>query len=199
MIESSSPPRTRAPREVRRAQILEAALHCFTESGYHKASMDDLVRASGLSKGSLYWHFESKEEVFLALFDTFADAYFEGWEALDDGNRPLLDVISGGGELAFRTYLGEAGMVRAWVEFLAHPAARDRLAGLYRRSRKQLGDLLERAMERGELKRFPPAPVSTLLIGMIEGILLQASVDSEFDPLAQWPGVMLILKGGLVE
>ena len=40
--------------------------------------MDDLVRASGLSKGSLYWHFHSKEEVFTALFDSFvAELYGE--------------------------------------------------------------------------------------------------------------------------
>jgi len=161
--------------------------------------MDDLVRASGLSKGTLYWHFESKEQVFLALFDAFAEEYFAGWEALDDGKRPLFEVIGGGGELAIHALLGQPGMMRAWIEFLAHPAARERLAEMYRRSREQLGSFLERAMDRGELKRLPPAAVSALLIGTIEGILLQASVDPEFDPLALWPGVMSVLKGGLVE
>lgn len=197
MNESTPRSRTRAPREVRRVQILDAALRCFSDSGYHAASMDDLVRASGLSKGSLYWHFESKEEVFLALFDRFAEDYFAGWEALDDGQRPLFEVITGGGELMVASLVGDSGMLRAWVEFLAHPAARERLADAYRRSRAQLTGLLERAMERGELKRLPAAAVSTLLIGVTEGILLQASVDPEFDPLVHWPGVVLALEGGL--
>lgn len=43
-----------------------------------------------------------------------------------------------------------------------------------------------------------PAAVSTLLIGVTEGILLQASVDPEFEPLAHWPGMVSALEGGLV-
>ncbi len=198
MATPASRPRTRAPREVRRAQILDAALRCFSERGYHAASMDDLVRASGLSKGSLYWHFESKEEVLLALFDRFMEGYFADWEALDDGTRPVLDVIMAGGELALRTVMERRDLMRAWIEFLAHPASRARFAEAYRRSRGQLEALLERAMEQGELKRAPVASVSSLLIGVTEGILLQASVDTDYDPLAHWPGVVSVLKGGLV-
>lgn len=198
MTSPASRPRTRAPREVRRAQILDAALRCFAERGYHAASMDDLVRASGLSKGSLYWHFESKEEVFLALFDRFLEDSFADWDALDDGTRPLFDVITAGGELVIRGLASDPGLLRAWVEFLAHPAARARFAEAYRRSREQLAGLLERGMASGELKRRPAADVSTLLIGATEGILLQASVDSDYDPVAHWPGVVSVLKGGLV-
>ena len=63
------PPRRHAPRAVRRAQILDAAQRCFARCGYHRATMDDLADAAGLSKGSLYWHFHSKEQLLLALFD----------------------------------------------------------------------------------------------------------------------------------
>ncbi len=198
MTDSAVRSRTRAPREVRRAQILDAALHCFSASGFHAASMDDLARTSRLSKGSLYWHFESKEEVFLALTDRFLEEYFADWEALDDGRRPLFEVIAAGGELAVRRATEEPGMLRAWVEFLAHPAARERYAQAYRRSRAQLMPLLERAMERGELKKQPAGAVSSLLIGATEGILLQASVDPTYDPLADWPGVVSVLRGGLI-
>lgn len=198
MSEATLRPRTRAPREVRRAQILDAALRCFSASGYHAASMDDLVRASGLSKGSLYWHFESKEEVFLALVDRFLEDYFADWDALEDGGRPLFEVIAAVCELALRRATGEPGMLRAWVEFLAHPAARARYADAYRRSRAQLMGLLEQAMERGELKRQSVPAVSSLLIAATEGILLQASVDPDYDPLADWSGVVAALRGGLV-
>ncbi len=56
----------RRPAEVRRAQILDAAQRCFGAKGYHAATMDDLVRASGLSKGSLYWHFRSRSSMVAA-------------------------------------------------------------------------------------------------------------------------------------
>jgi AcrR family transcriptional regulator len=55
-----------------RERILAAALGVFAEKGYHRASVDDIVRASGTSKGAVYHHFATKEAVFLALVDDFA-------------------------------------------------------------------------------------------------------------------------------
>jgi AcrR family transcriptional regulator len=45
--------RERRSAQERRAQILEAAVSCIAAKGFHAATMDDLARASGLSKGSL--------------------------------------------------------------------------------------------------------------------------------------------------
>ena len=44
--------------------ILEAASRCFAEKGYAACSMDNIAQAAGLSKGGLYAHFKSKEELF---------------------------------------------------------------------------------------------------------------------------------------
>ena len=50
----------------RRTQIIEAALACFTRMGYNNTTMDDIVAESGLSKGTLYWYFKSKDDLFAA-------------------------------------------------------------------------------------------------------------------------------------
>jgi AcrR family transcriptional regulator len=55
-----------------RDRILDAALDVFARKGYHRAIVDDIVRASGTSKGAVYHHFATKEAVFLALVDDFA-------------------------------------------------------------------------------------------------------------------------------
>jgi AcrR family transcriptional regulator len=55
-----------------RDRILQAALEIFAERGYHRALVDDIVRASGTSKGAVYHHFPNKEALFLALVDEFA-------------------------------------------------------------------------------------------------------------------------------
>lgn len=59
--------RKRLSPEVRMEQILDAALVEFSERGFTAARMDDIAGRSGLSKGGLYAHFQSKEEVFNAL------------------------------------------------------------------------------------------------------------------------------------
>lgn len=55
-----------------RARILDAALSVFAGKGYHRATMDDIVRSSGTSKGAVYHHFTGKEALFAALVDDFA-------------------------------------------------------------------------------------------------------------------------------
>mgnify|MGYP000998877365 CR=1 FL=1 len=56
----------------RRAQIVEAALACFSRKGYVHTTMDDIVVESGLSKGSIYWYFKSKDEIFKAAVAAIA-------------------------------------------------------------------------------------------------------------------------------
>lgn len=59
--------RLRLPPAVRTQQILDAALAVFSEHGYAAARMDDIAAACGLSKGGLYAHFASKDDVFESL------------------------------------------------------------------------------------------------------------------------------------
>lgn len=51
----------------RKDQILDAALFSFSKVGFHKARLLDIGGSSGLSKGSLYWYFESKNDLILKL------------------------------------------------------------------------------------------------------------------------------------
>jgi AcrR family transcriptional regulator len=59
-------------RPTTRDKILQAAREVFAEKGYHRALVDDIVRASQTSKGAVYHHFPNKEALFLALVDEFA-------------------------------------------------------------------------------------------------------------------------------
>ncbi len=56
-----------------RTRILEAAVKVFATKGYHDTKVDDIVSESSTSKGSFYFYFPSKQDIFLALSDTFAD------------------------------------------------------------------------------------------------------------------------------
>lgn len=53
-------------------RILEAAIQVFSSKGYHDTRVDEIVDVSQTSKGSVYFHFPSKEDIFLALVDEFA-------------------------------------------------------------------------------------------------------------------------------
>jgi AcrR family transcriptional regulator len=57
-------------RAARRDQILDAAWSCFQRQGLHATTMDDIIRASGLSAGAVYGYFASKEDLILAAVTT---------------------------------------------------------------------------------------------------------------------------------
>lgn len=194
---STSATRRHAPPEERRAQILRAALACFSEKGYHAATMDDLVRASGLSKGSLYWHFESKRDVFLALFDLFAAEIFAGWEAVAAEGAPTLETLRRFGAIAVDSIAGQRPLLRAWAEFISHPEARERLAGVYRESRERLAAALRAGIERGEVRDVPVETAAVSLTALIEGLLIQALVDPALDARAHLPGLWALAQRGL--
>lgn len=56
-------------KQLRRELIVKTALECFSKNGYSKTTMDDIVKASGVSKGGIYTYFKSKDEVFKAIAD----------------------------------------------------------------------------------------------------------------------------------
>jgi AcrR family transcriptional regulator len=60
-------PKWRRRKEARPGEIVEAALTVFAEKGFAAAKLDDIARRAGVSKGSLYVYFETKEEIFRAV------------------------------------------------------------------------------------------------------------------------------------
>lgn len=62
-----------SPSQETRERILEAAVSVFASKGYHDTKVDDIVAESNTSKGSFYFYFPSKQDIFLALVDTFAN------------------------------------------------------------------------------------------------------------------------------
>ena len=56
-------------RAARRKQIVDAGRHCVADQGFHKTTMSDVIRESGLSAGAVYGYFRSKDEILAAIAD----------------------------------------------------------------------------------------------------------------------------------
>lgn len=72
-----------AAESLKRQQIIEGARRCFLASGFEAASMGEIARAAGVSKGTLYVYFDSKEALFEALVDEAKQASAERLQRLD--------------------------------------------------------------------------------------------------------------------
>lgn len=96
---------SRAPRQDnRRQQLLDVAARLFRERGYHVTSMRDIAHEVGMLSGSIYYHFSSKEDLLLAVYeeglrhiaervDAAVAAQNTPWERLEAGCAAHLEAM----------------------------------------------------------------------------------------------------------
>jgi AcrR family transcriptional regulator len=69
----------------RAEQIFAAAYELFAAQGYHRTSMDAIAERAGVAKGTLYWYFKSKRELFIALFHHVTMGLINPWAPTEEG------------------------------------------------------------------------------------------------------------------
>jgi AcrR family transcriptional regulator len=171
----------------RRQQIIDAALICFAERGFHKATLQDVVHASGLSPGSIYCHFASKEDIVYAVVDARHRRDLANLElalnanTLEEALRRLADAF-------FPSPARRKD--RAWrrlaVQLWAESHHDGRLLRAVREGfdnpRRKLTELLSRAKRRGELGQdVEPETTARVLIALFQGITLQQTWGENID------------------
>src|SRR3989338_4184811 len=82
------PPRRRK-REETRGRLMEAAIGVFARSGFDRATVDEIVREAGFSKGAFYVHFESKEDLFWAMLEERISRQLEAFRLGVDYEKPV--------------------------------------------------------------------------------------------------------------
>lgn len=114
----------------RREAILDAAKATFAANGYHATKISDVAKAAGISYGSIYWYFDSKEALFEALMDHQEDLLRQHISATAGSVAALADA-----EAVFRS------SVRATFEFFE---ADRQVAKLLFQDSLALGDRFDR-------------------------------------------------------
>src|SRR5262245_20089706 len=96
-----------AEDSAKRRQIVEGARRIFLAQGFDAASMNDIAKAAGVSKGTLYVYFQDKEELFAAIVHAECLVHAEGAFTLDPDDHDVEGTL---------TRLGSA-----YIEFLCGP------------------------------------------------------------------------------
>ena len=90
--------RTKEEAEQTRQALLDAAMTVFHQRGVARASLDQIARAAGLTRGALYWHFKNKEHLFEALCERhLAVMHEEMHHMLEDDSPQAWDTLVAGG------------------------------------------------------------------------------------------------------
>jgi AcrR family transcriptional regulator len=167
--------------EERKAQIHQAALNCFHRKGYYRTTMDDIVVESGLSKGTLYWYFKSKQDLFVSMLRETMDPFGQAMASIVVQENSATDKLRASLAL-FRAELTEMGtffgiIMEAWA-LTRHD---EQVENLVREMYTPYADLMTRIVQEGvssgELKVEFPRAMPLVLLALFDGITLSMGTD----------------------
>ncbi len=162
-----------------RDKILQAAAREFAEAGFAGASMGSIGRAADVTKGGVYFHFRSKEELFFAVLDRWSSGLREALPVAERGRgrgaQHLLAFVAAFLDYHFRHPHGASLLRVSATEMQARFTAqlREDLGGSLRALRARTRDLLTEGARDGSLFATDPAQAAFLLAGAVEGIVQQ--------------------------
>jgi len=175
-----------------RQRILEAAMRCFVENGFHSASMQQICAAASMSPGGVYRYFASKDEIIGAIFEHVQDRnnqYFDRMAAegatfetfTDVGYSCLSDMMRESDRNLFCEVLAEAQR---------NPAMQGACLKSYTHARTMMGLALSRLQAAGEIDpNLDVQAATTMLIAVSDGLAVRMRFDPNLNFEAVWPGL----------
>ncbi|KUN29296.1 hypothetical protein AQJ23_00450 [Streptomyces antibioticus] len=163
-------------RPITVAALLDAAFELFAEQGYGATSIADIAARAGLTKGAFYSNFDSKDALFLALFD-------QQWrERATRLGQTLLRALEDGTPL----HSADPEADRRWLlistEFSLHAIRNPEVARLLveheKRGRAALAELIEQALRStGREPAIPLTELTRMVVAVAEGAHIQALTE----------------------
>ena len=185
----------RLPAPARREQILDVAVEVFARNGFHGTSMNDVADAAGVTKPVLYQHFDSKQDLYMALLD-------------EVGNRLLTAITKATAGVAGGRQQTEQGF-RAYFQWVADDHSAFLLLFGSRASRDEESTLAIRRITAGAADAIAPLIAANIspdhrrtlahgLVGLAEGVSRRLVEQGQtFDPLVLGQQVAVLAWAGL--
>lgn len=169
-----------------RVRIVEESVQLFSVSGFNNTSMDQILEATGLTKGGFYAHFKSKEELGFAVLDRAVEMWKEKvlpkLGALTDPLKRLEALFDCGVEMAeCRTFKGGCIFMNLAIEMDdLHEGFAKRLREIFRDWKKNIVAILDEGKKRGDLRSdFDSASMANTIIGTMEGATMLAKLQKD--------------------
>lgn len=163
----------------RRRKIIANAARLFADKGYHGTTVDEIVQATGIAKGTFYLYFESKEELLVEVIENLID---ETLRKIDDklrgkGRSDCITRIEAKGEELLDLYLRNSELLYMLLgETVGNPRLAEQLREVYKRLSERIEEDLQKGVQEGEI--FPYKDLKTVayaLVGMGQTVALLVS------------------------
>jgi len=178
-----------------RDRILAAAMTVFAAKGYHGAIVDDIVEASGTSKGAFYHYFPSKQGIFLTLMDELAILVEKGVEIAIEAEHGALAKVEAALRVVMETAAAERDMAKILlVEAVGlGPGFEQKRLEIHRRFAAVIQRHLDRALADGDIPRQDTTLAAQVWIGALVEVITQWLSTDGADPKTKLPALRTLL------
>ncbi len=168
-----------------RDRILQAALSVFARKGYHRAAVDDIVHASGTSKGAVYHHFPNKEALFLALVDEFAARLAEAIAGAVRDSHGALGKVEAALRAGLETFARHHELARILLleSVSLGPAYQAKRAEVHGRFAALIQAYLDQAVAEGAIPPIDTRVATLAWLGAVNEVVIQWLSGDEPDLL----------------
>jgi AcrR family transcriptional regulator len=154
-------------------RVADAAKGLFAQKGYKATSIEDIVGATGSSKGNIYYHFKSKEGLFLYLVDEWDQEWEQQWEKKESNYKTTADKMYGIAEQMVLEDLNHP-LIKAADEFFNNEEKAndvgERITEMVNGHLKFYRNLLQQGMDNGEFKQNNVEGLSIIFEGLTMGL-----------------------------
>ena len=175
--------------EQTRQEIIRKAAPIFNQKGYSVAALSDLMRATGLEKGGIYRHFESKQELAEEAFDhawkLVIDSRFEGTEGIPNAVDRLKQFVRNFRESRTGLVPGGCPLLNTAIDSDdSNPQLRAKARQALSSWLDRLQSIAEEGQRRGEIRSdVDSAELATLIASTLEGSLMVTRLQRKEEPL----------------
>jgi AcrR family transcriptional regulator len=168
--------------EKRRSQIVDIAIQTIATQGFSQASLAEIAKKAGISKGVISYHFDGKEElveeILRSLLRKPAEFVKERVSLAETAPEKLRAYIEANFEFMKRNRVGYVALVDLWGQ--RDGGGRNSLnADAYEPSRHYLAHILEEGQKAGEMRALSVLSTASLIQGAIDGVMLQWVLDEK--------------------
>ena len=185
----------------RTSQIITAAEDVFSKKGFSAARMDDIAEETGLSKGTLYLYFKSKNDIIIAILDRIFQREFKVFEQIDFSKTSATDTIWLFVDTIAKDIKYFLRAIPIAYEFLAlafrNKTVQEALKVYVNRYMDILIPIIQRGIDSGEFKNVDPQEVAIAMGAILEGTILIWVYDKSLvNPEVHIrSGIKLLLEG----
>jgi len=175
--------------EATRREIIRQAAPIFNQKGFDGAALSDLMRATGLEKGGIYRHFESKQQLAGEAFDyawkKAVSARLEGVSAIANTVDQLKQIVRNFRDRREGLVAGGCPLLNTAIDAdNGNPALRRKAQQALDGWLARLGAVVEEGKRRGEIRaEAAPSEVAAVIIATLEGSLMLERLQHSDVPL----------------